>query len=642
MGTMKRVIKKFLNCSSTFRVLKDFKVEEEEWNFNGLLKAIGQQVRKSDTKLVLTNLINLLTGKGDREQILAKLFTSVSDTSLEISHRARRKLRIWMPVFIVGGVMGAIVISVITSFLLMQAQASGQCYSYDGTSVISGPEGIVPGDIAVNPSKHIVYVAEPEKLKIIAIDCRNSKVLDNISTTSPAVQLFFDSGKNVLYADLMDRNNTTAVAIDSNTFGVTSLWEYVVNTVNTFIRPIYPSIGEFRDSNPNTNITDELSYDSNSKSDVRQLLGPDQRAINKAGSDLRAYPISNGTTTPGLARAANASIFQYILAFNPETNKTYLGDIRSGSVSVIDPKKHTPTPIVEPGNLSQIGSIAVNQNENKTYVTQPNLQNVLVIDENNTIKNIPVGRFPTDISVDEENNMVYVANEVSNAVSVIDSTRDQVVKVTSIPADWGRLTSVSIDPETSMVYAGISDLTRGGNRTNGAVQMVNSNAKTESTYIQVGPVPAYLDYLSASPNISKVYVAKISPKDINSSISVINTTSNTVIKDIVLAKGLQPFKFTVDPENMKVYVANSKSNIVSVINAKNDTILRNITLPSSVADISVNPNIDKVYAVSDKSANLYAIDSKSDNLSDSLPLPFVPSTLAVNPDRYQDISSQLW
>ena len=83
---------------------------------------------------------------------------------------------------------------------------------------------------------------------------------------------------------------------------------------------------------------------------------------------------------------------------------------------------------------------------------------------------------------------------------------------------------------------------------------------------------------------------------------------------------------------MKVYVANNESNIISIIDAKNDTILHNISLPSSVADISVNPNISKVYAISDKSANLYAIDSKNDTISQKLPLPFNATTMAVNPN----------
>ena len=45
-------------------------------------------------------------------------------------------------------------------------------------------------------------------------------------------------------------------------------------------------------------------------------------------------------------------------------------------------------------------------------------------------KNIPVGDGPVDIEVDEDENIAYVANKLSDTVSVIDTNTMEVSNVT--------------------------------------------------------------------------------------------------------------------------------------------------------------------------------------------------------------------
>ena len=69
----------FLNY---YRELEYFEIDENEWNFNGLIKAINVNSSNSITKLILTDLIELLRAKRGRDKILARLATNISNLQI--------------------------------------------------------------------------------------------------------------------------------------------------------------------------------------------------------------------------------------------------------------------------------------------------------------------------------------------------------------------------------------------------------------------------------------------------------------------------------------------------------------------------------------------------------------------------------
>ena len=71
-------------------------------------------------------------------------------------------------------------------------------------------------------------------------------------------------------------------------------------------------------------------------------------------------------------------------------------------------------------------SIAVNEITNKIYVANDDSGTVSVIDSNSgvKVKNIGVGAAPTSVAVDISHNKIYVANRDSNSISVIDGNND--------------------------------------------------------------------------------------------------------------------------------------------------------------------------------------------------------------------------
>jgi YVTN family beta-propeller protein len=79
-------------------------------------------------------------------------------------------------------------------------------------------------------------------------------------------------------------------------------------------------------------------------------------------------------------------------------------------------------------------------------------------------------------------------------------------------------------------------------------------------------------------------------------VSVIDTTTNTVVK--TLSVGSSPQKLAVSPDGKRVYVANTSSNTVSIIDASTDTAIGTVVIPVQqdkpgvflrIWDVAANP-----------------------------------------------------
>jgi YVTN family beta-propeller protein len=79
----------------------------------------------------------------------------------------------------------------------------------------------------------------------------------------------------------------------------------------------------------------------------------------------------------------------------------------------------------------------VNETTNRVYVTNEESDNVSVIDgsNNRVIATVPVGGSPVDVDVNSLTNRIYVANSDSDNVSVIDGISNTVIAVVTVGVD---------------------------------------------------------------------------------------------------------------------------------------------------------------------------------------------------------------
>ncbi len=595
-----------------YEVLENFKVEEKEWNFNGLFRAINGHSTNPTSKHILTNIIDLLRGKGNREKILSKLLSNVSDSGVQIGHKAYAKVKIIVPIALAAL---AVVLVAGISFIYFVEEINAEPCTVPYSRSFSEVTG-APTDIAVNPNTNVLYTGDASRKVILAIDCHNREVAERIPTDGIVKEFFVDEKTNIVYADIEDAGKTVALAIDGNTFGVKTFWEKLYDN---YIGKVF----HFPERKDNSNFSDiklgrNMTLQDDEWDKERTYLVDDNRsAIYSIGEDNSALSIPMSV----LSRSPTSPLKPDDIAFNADTNKFYLAtnnNKTTASITVIDATNQSLQKTIS-GHVSSINSIDVNPKTNKIYLTDPNEQRVSVINGATDIivKNIPVGRGPGDIFIDDDHNKIYVANTDSNAVSIIDGKTDRVVKVLFFPEKDGRLGFVTANSEKGMVYTGF---TRDGRL---LINMVNPNSTKWPDHIQVGPTPSYLAFNS---NTSKIYITNTQ----NNSISVLDANKNQSFDDIYL-QGKLPSKLVINSNSNKIYVASSGSNNISVIDSREDNVLKDVELPFKVLDIAVNPNEKKIYAIGENNS-LSVIDGKNDRLLKNIKLPFTPSAIAVNPN----------
>ncbi|MGA9154734.1 MAG: YncE family protein [Candidatus Nitrosopolaris sp.] len=247
--------------------------------------------------------------------------------------------------------------------------------------------------------------------------------------------------------------------------------------------------------------------------------------------------------------------------------------------------QNNPQIAVGNGDLGLTDSLVADPATNKIYVANSVSNTVSIIDsDSGNVTNIPVGIDPSVIAVsprESPSNKIYVANAISNSVSVIDVYSDRVIStipVGTAPASIA-LRVPFFHPEKREIYV--------GNLYSNSVSVINSSSDRVISTIPVGREPSAI----ADGPYNRIYVAN----SLSNTISVINSSSHRVISTIPV--GEHPRAIAVDGN--RIYVANKDS--VSVINTIHiggafiDKVINTIHIGGDIAAIAVDTSTDKVY-----------------------------------------------
>ncbi|QSO51241.1 InlB B-repeat-containing protein [Alicyclobacillus curvatus] len=233
---------------------------------------------------------------------------------------------------------------------------------------------------------------------------------------------------------------------------------------------------------------------------------------------------------------------------------------------------------------------------------------------------VTVGNAPEGLGVDAANGDVYVANQGSNTVSVIDGSTNTVtstITVGSHPFD------VAYDAANGDMYV--------ANELSGTVSVIDGSTNTVTSTITVGGYPVGVAYDAVNGD---VYVTNGS---ISGTVSVIDGSTNTVTNTIPV--GNAPFGVAYNAANGDVYVANSGSNTVSVIDGSTNTVTSTIPVggyPQGVAYDAANGDV-YVANYSNNSQAVSVIDGSTNQAMSTIPVgsdPFFVSYGAAYGDVY--------
>jgi YVTN family beta-propeller protein len=227
----------------------------------------------------------------------------------------------------------------------------------------------------------------------------------------------------------------------------------------------------------------------------------------------------------------------------------------------------------------------VNPLTNMIYVANNNSNDVTVIDgnTNNGLTVIPAGNKPCAITVNEATNKIYVTNDMSGTVTVIDGATNiaTTVHAGSNPSD------VAVNTVTNKIYV--------TNSNSGNVTVIDG-VTNDTTLVSVGAYPSAVD---VNPVTNRIYVT--GGFFSNNVIVIDGVTYDTTLVNV----GSWPNAVVVNPVINKIYVVNS-SNMTVIDGATNSTKSISVSSPYVPA---VNPVTNRIYVTSQYGNNFTVIDA---------------------------------
>ena len=262
------------------------------------------------------------------------------------------------------------------------------------------------------------------------------------------------------------------------------------------------------------------------------------------------------------------------VAVNSNTEKIYVANRDSNTVSVIDGVTNNVVTNITVGNSPN--DIAVDPQEGWIFVTNLRSNSVSVINgfTDTVVKNIMVGNSPSSVAINQLLHILYIAgNSAIRMVDYVTSDNggfDNKTKNTipigiwhqgscfNTPTTEASLSIIAVDSKTNKIYL--------INQNSDTVSIIDGFIEKPVANISSFCSPAFI---TLDPIRNMIYVIN---RD-NNTISAINGSTNQIVRNILVGKS--PTGLAINPTSRKIYVANSRSNSDSVINGSNCTISAN-------------------------------------------------------------------
>ncbi len=225
---------------------------------------------------------------------------------------------------------------------------------------------------------------------------------------------------------------------------------------------------------------------------------------------------------------------------------------------------------------------------------------------------------------------VYTTN-IRALWTVINSTTNgnSIVKTSLFPYVGGLSTAVglAVDPFNKLLYV--------ANSVQNLISVINVSSNTVMRNITIPSYPGPQS-IAIAPNGKILYIAT-SDYDANS-VMVINASSGKSIaskniSDISVPTTTAEQVISVSPDGKFVYVLNG-SHAVTIISTISDSVVSNINLnaSSNLNAIAVSKDGRFVYVVSEYLNSTFIINASSHELIATIPTGYGPSGIAISPD----------
>ena len=268
-------------------------------------------------------------------------------------------------------------------------------------------------------------------------------------------------------------------------------------------------------------------------------------------------------------------------------------------------------------------SVAYNPASGKTYVADGMSESVSVIDSGNKIiRTVKLGFQPTSIVVDPSTNSVIVGGSSSDrkgAIIMIGGQTDVVTVTINTPAAIG---VVAYDKDNKDIYAATS-ASLGINGNQSTILAVDTLTDSISSQIVVSGSVSDIIYDGAS---HELYVSATAHAGNLGSVTIIDALTNEVTANVEV--GIAPEGLAL--VDGKIYVANSGSSSVSVIDSSSNTVVETIPVEIDPVDLAYDSTNKAIYVTDKSSGELSIINTSSLSLEGVINVGSTPASIAYD------------
>jgi|GEM_PF-848816 len=218
---------------------------------------------------------------------------------------------------------------------------------------------------------------------------------------------------------------------------------------------------------------------------------------------------------------------------------------------------------------------------------------------------IPVNSDPSAIAVNPVTNKIYVSNNYSGTLQVIDGATNAAVTVPGMSNPQG----IAVNPVTNRIFVA---------NTNNTVTVIDGATNATATV----PVGSSTYSIAVNPATNKAYA-------VNGSSNTVTVIDGATLDTATVMVGNSPRYAAVNPVTNRIYVPNRSGNSVSVINGADNSV-QTVPVGGAPGQVVVNAATNKIYVTRYSDNRVTVIDGATNDTS-SLATAAGPAALTVNP-----------
>lgn len=253
------------------------------------------------------------------------------------------------------------------------------------------------------------------------------------------------------------------------------------------------------------------------------------------------------------------------------------------------------------------------------YVSNELSSNISVVDKaaKRVVKNVFVGMRPSSVAADQRRNRLYIADRKAGAVYEMDMMSQNLLKAAQIEF---------VDEPVHIEPILVKDLLMVVNFGSDTVCLLDAFTLQMVETISVGDGPVDAIY---SPIWDVAFVVNL----LDNSLSVVDFEIQPPAVSATIEVGLRPTGITIDDSMGWLYVSNSGSTELSIIKLETMAVERTVTVGMGAGDIILDPYGRRLFLSMTDSNEILCVDPYTGVLIYSVRLPSQPGRLMFDPDE---------